>query len=408
MSDSTTYRAVRFRLHPGSRAKHNKLAQTAGACRWVWNRFLADNRFRYKMHKQGYCPKPSVSFFSLGKEFTGLRAQTPWLQEMSFAVVRYTLKYQADAWKQAFRHGGLPKFHAKRGDDSFTIPQDVRIVGNRLRIPKVGWVKLSRSGGNPYEGEKALRATVKRDCGKWYAVVLYAVEHVAGEDDGTAIGVNMNCGQVADSDGVIHRRPDVSRLEARRRRYQRRMARQRRGSNRRAVTRLRLRKTQRRIRQARHNWHHGVSRSMADSAHTVVVEDLRVKAMTASAEGTVDAPGTNVRQKAALNREILATGWSQLRSMLEYKAGRVLAVPPAYTSQTCRKCSTVGAMNRRSQSEFKCVHCGHRGNADINAALNILASGIGASGRGGGSIGWPVKRQNVSEELATQAANLAI
>ena len=142
----------------------------------------------------------------------------------------------------------------------------------------------------------------------------------------------MNCGQVADSDGVIHRGPDIARLEARRRRYRRRMARQRKNSNRRAVTRMRLRKTQRKLRQARHNWRHHVSRTLANTAHTVVVEDLRTRSMTRSAKGTVDSPGSNVRAKAGLNRSILATGWNQLRAMLEYKAGEVIAVPACETS----------------------------------------------------------------------------
>ena len=38
--------------------------------------------------------------------------------------------------------------------------------------------------------------------------------------------------------------------------------------------------------------------------------------------------------------------------------------------------------NRRSQSEFRCVSCGHTANADTNAAINILASGTRAAGRG--------------------------
>ena len=47
---------------------------------------------------------------------------------------------------------------------------------------------------------------------------------------------------------------------------------------------------------------------MADTAHTVVLEDLNTKAMTRSAKGTVESPGKNVKQKAGLNRAILAFG----------------------------------------------------------------------------------------------------
>ena len=57
--------------------------------------------------------------------------------------------------------------------------------------------------------------------------------------------------------------------------------------------------------------------------------------MTASAKGTVDAPGQNVRPKAGLYSFILATGWSGLHAILVYKAPQLIAVDPRHTSQTC-------------------------------------------------------------------------
>ena len=105
--------------------------------------------------------------------------------------------------------------------------------------------------------------------------------------------------------------------------------------------------------------------------------------MTKSAKGTTDEPGTNVRQKAGLNRVILHTGWAALGQMLNYKAAEVIEVSAAYTSQTCSTCGVIDADSRRSQSEFKCVACGHAQNADLNAARNIRASGTGATARRG-------------------------
>ena len=69
--------------------------------------------------------------------------------------------------------------------------------------------------------------------------------------------------------------------------------------------------------------------------------------------------------------------------MLEYKAYRVKAVEPAYTSQRCHRCGHMAKENRLTQAKFKCVSCGYVGNADINAAFNILALGTGAAGQGG-------------------------
>ena len=406
-NSTTSFRGVTYRLYPGTKARHNLLSQTAGACRFVWNHFLAETKRKYCLSQNIFVrglpqyQKPSVSFQGLGVQFTQLRNRTPWLQALPFSAVRYTLKHQSDAWKKAFKDGGFPKFHGKRGDDSFTIPENVRADSNRIRIPKIGWLKLSRKGGNPYEGCKPVKAVVKRSCGKWYCSIVYAVDMSDTADNGLAVGIDMNVRQVAVSTGDILHAPKLDRLESRRKRYQRRMAKQVKGSNRRATTRQRIARISRRIANARHDWQHQTSRQIADTAGLVVVEDLQTKGMTASAKGTADKPGRNVKQKSGLNREILNTGWSQLRAMLDYKAAHVIAVNPAYTSQTCNACGAVDKENRQSQAGFKCVHCGHADNADVNASLNVLASGIGAAGRRGAlTLVTPKTRQNSHVKLA--------
>ena len=90
-----------------------------------------------------------------------------------------------------------------------------------------------------------------------------------------------------------------------------------------------------------------------------------------------------MRQKAGLNQVVLDTCWSALRGMLDYKAGHVIAVNPAWTRQTCAACGLIDARSRKTQAVFECVACGHADNAGLNAAASILASGIGATARGG-------------------------
>ena len=62
--------------------------------------------------------------------------------------------------------------------------------------------------------------------------------------------------------------------------------------------------------------------------------------------------------------------------MLGYKladrGGRLVEVAAAYTSQTCLARGLVDAASRQGQARFVCTGCGHRVNADSNAALNIL------------------------------------
>lgn len=102
-----------------------------------------------------------------------------------------------------------------------------------------------------------------------------------------------------------------------------------------------LSKLHRKRARQRDNATHQVSHKLADTAHTVAIEDLNTKAMTKSAKGTVAKPGRQVKQTSGLNRSILASDWGSWERKLAYKAEALLQVDPAYTSQTCSRCGHV-------------------------------------------------------------------
>ena len=380
----TVHRTLRHRLYPGNVETGLRLAGMAGACRYVWNHLLADCERRYALWKDYKIgPKPSVSFFTLGKRFTVLRndPEHAWLKAYPAAVVRYTLKYLADAYKHFLAdpvNEGKPRFKARHfTTPGFTIPENVDIRDGRLRVPMIGWLRLSDAnlyaGCQPLTVRVRMEGTVQRP--KWYAYICYEVPTARvkrGAAEG-AVGVDRNVGQATDSEGKVHRMTDTSNLDANIKRKQRKFNRQQKGSNRRRHTGGQLRKLYRKRRRTRDNDTHQASRKLANKAHTVVVEDLNTKGMTQSAKGTVESPGKNVKAKAGLNRAILASGWGGLERKLAYKAGALLKVDPAYTSQTCAVCGHVHQDNRPSQAVFACKACGHRAHADHNAAVNILA-----------------------------------
>ncbi len=402
MSDCTAYRNITYRLIPGSESKARKLAGQAGACRFVWNHFLGENRKQMELWRRypELTAKPKISFFSLGVQFTKLRKEIDWLDEYSYAITRHALKYQSDAWTACFKAGkGFPRFKSKHGSNpSFTIPENIRIQDGKLHVQKIGWLRIQGKGGNPYPDGKPVKVVITRQAGKWYAVVCHEVEVQENKNQATA-GVDRNVRQVAvvDSNGneTIHYLPELAKRQARLKRYQRRMQGQVKGSRRRHKTRLKLQKCCRHLKNARDNWQHQASRKIADNAGLVVLEDLNTQGMTKSAKGTVDNPGKHVKAKSGLNREILKTGWCGLEQKLQYKA-EVIRINPACMSQACSACGHVSKENRTSQAVFKCVACGHAENADVNAARNILASGIGATAREGAlPLGTPLIREKI-------------
>jgi putative transposase len=99
---------------------------------------------------------------------------------------------------------------------------------------------------------------------------------------------------------------------------------------------------------------HKITTKLAKSHGRLVIEDLRVKNMTASAKGTIEDPGHHVRQKAGLNRVLLDHAFAEFRRQLAYKArwygSVVIAVNPAFTSQRCSRCGHTETGNRMSRA----------------------------------------------------------
>jgi putative transposase len=196
-------------------------------------------------------------------------------------------------------------------------------------------------------------------------------------DRGVAVSVALSSGKLLRVAGL-----SVGE-EERMRRLQRRLARARHGSNRRARTKLAIARSRAREADRRRDWVEKTTTDLARRFHTIRVEDLKVRAMTCSARGTRERPGTHVAQKRGLNREISRQGWGLLVARLQHKApGRVEFVPAAYTSQRCSHCGHVAPENRKSQAVFQCVACGAGPcNADVNAARDI-AAGRAVTARG--------------------------
>ena len=107
--------------------------------------------------------------------------------------------------------------------------------------------------------------------------------------------------------------------------------------------------------------------------------------MTRSARGTVEEPGTNVAQKAGLNRSLLDAAPGKLIQMIAYKVertgGRMVKVDPRNTSQACSSCGTI-VRKALSERRHACA-CGLDLQRDHNAALNILGRAIPPGGGGG-------------------------
>jgi transposase len=158
---------------------------------------------------------------------------------------------------------------------------------------------------------------------------------------------------------------------------QRRLARQRKGSNRRARTLDGMAVLRGKLDNRRHDWVEQTSTSLARRYDLIVLENLNTAGMTKRPKPKPDPDNTGVflpngaAAKAGLNKAILASQWGKVELRLSNKTNTA-KINPKNTSRECHECGDISASNRKSQAVFECQKCGHHAHADINAAKNIL------------------------------------
>ena len=384
----------RYRLVP-SPAQEAVLREHCGHARYVWNLAVEQHR-HWRLGR-----KSAPGYLEQCRQLTAARAEHPWLAAGSQMVQQQALRDFAQAMANYL--GGThdrPSWRKAGRDEGFRIvavrPGHVRRLSRRVgevRVPKAGWVRFRWSRPVPPE-VKSYRVTLDR-AGRWHIAFAVIPEPIAGPGNGQTVGIDRGVAvSAALSTGELLTAPGLSaRRNKRLRRLQRRLARAKRGSNRRARVKLTVARLRAREADARKDWAEKASTDIARRFDMIRVEDLRIRNMTRTAKGTAGAPGQNVRQKAGLNREILRSGWGLLARRLEDKApGRMEKIRPAFTSQRCSACGHVDAESRESQARFVCTTCGFADHADVNAARNI-AAGHAVTARGGDGVARPVNRE---------------
>ena len=387
--------ARRYRLYP-EMGQAEWLTGWGHTSRAVWNVALAQRQFAWTQR--------GVTLRAVGqnRQLTEGRAELPWLADLpaqSAQQVLRNLDAAYDNWWNPQHPAGPPKYKKRGNHLSILFPGQsvaVRALNRRwgqVRLPKIGWIRFRLS--RPFGG-KIRNATVSRDALGWHVSFGVASNErpaPANGLPGCGVDFGVACSAfVSDESGPRRMSSTLSAGERRRLLgLERRKARQLRWAKRHNAGRYskRLRRSiaeiaKLRARQGRRraDFTHKLTTDVAKHHGWVGIEDLRVVSMTASAGGTVKAPGRNVRQKATLNRGILDNTPGERRRQLAYKTRRfgseLRLVSPAGTSQTCAACGHRDPASRPGCGRvFACTVCRYQTHADANAARNIEALAAG-------------------------------
>lgn len=357
-------RAYRYPLHP-TKAQESVLESWLVACQQLYNGALQHRRDAWR--KQ--CVQ--ISLYDQHKELTGLRAADPEWKAIPAWVERSALKRLDSAMRAFFRRcergekSGFPRFRSSDRYTSFDLGSVVpSIEGDRVRLPKIGFVKFHKY--REMRGELK-HVSVSRTARGWSisfvcdlgnAPPKLPVRSVVGVDVGLEAFATLSTGERVENPRFFRKSEE---LLARR---QQSLARKRRGSNSRRKAKWLVARAHEHVRNQRLDFTRKLAATLFDRFDLIAYEDLAISRMV---HGT-------------LGKSIHDAAWGKFLSALVSKAEEAgkhaIAVDPRGTSQRCSGCGTV-VKKTLSEREHRCT-CGLILHRDENAARNVLALGLSA------------------------------
>lgn len=364
-------RGLKYRLYP-DHEQEALLARAFGCARFSYNWVIDERRRAYESGEK------TPSRFDLNVRMTKLKKDLPWLGDVSDWVLKEAIADAVSAYDNFFAHRArFPRYKSKRSSVQSARWRRPTVKGvGRVMIPKIGVMRFREH--RPLEGAIRTVTITKASSGRYHISFLVddGLEKCEKPDLVTdAVGIDVGLADFAIlSDGEKVPNPHFhTRHERRIKGLQRKLARQKKGSNRYNRTKRKLAREHEKLADERRAFLHELSTRLVRENQAIAMENLNVAGML---------------KNHRLARSISNVSWSEFFRMLEYKCDwygvhlmRCDRWEP--TSKTCSECGHRMGRMPLSVRSWVCPECGTIHDRDVNAANNILSAASVEYGRGG-------------------------
>jgi putative transposase len=373
-------KAVKVRLYPNQQQKQS-LEQSFGNCRWLWNYGL--NLMNQTYQETG----KRLSSYDIKKQLPDLKQVYEWLKLTYSQCLQQVCINLGTAFNNFFeKRAKYPRFKSKHGKQSIQYPQNVKVLENALKLPKIGEVKAVIH--RPVEGKLKTVTVTKNRCDQYFASILFedGKPNPDSSTEGKAIGVDLGLNHFAvTSDGSKFDNPRwIAKHERNLKRKQQDLSRKQKGSNNRNKARKKVAKVHNKVARCREDFLHKLSRRIVNENQVICVENLNIKGMV---------------KNHNLAKAIGQVGWGMFLTMLKYKAeqeGKIYIEVDRFfpSSKTCNVCLNQIDRLPLETRNWTCSNCGASHDRDINAAINLREEGLrlltGRINPGGNLQGQPL------------------
>ena len=350
-------KAYKFRIYPTVEQKI-MFAKTFGCVRFIYNRLLSD--------KRNNNPSKTPAAYKLEYE---------WLSEvdsLALCNAQMNLKKAFDNHRKNPKHFGKPQFKSRKSRQSYSTNNQkgsVRIENGKIKLPKVGLVKIVRH--QEIEPKSTIKTVTisKTPSNEYYVSIIVEYEsQVLKVILKTFVGLDYSMKELyVSSEGETPKYPQFYRKsEKKLSKVQRRFSRKVKGSNNREKYRRRLSKIHTKVTNQRRDFLHKLSYHLIETYDCICIEDLNMKTMSKALK---------------FGKSVHDNGWGMFTRMLDYKCewyGKTLVKIDKFepTSQKCHCCGYKNVETKElSVRKWRCPKCGAYHDRDVNAAINIREAG---------------------------------
>nr|NGX63111.1 hypothetical protein [Candidatus Anoxychlamydiales bacterium] len=353
--------------------------QWFGCSRFIRNAKCEENNYLSKYAKKylpiGTYPKPDQTF-SQYKDKT----LTPWLFDCPSQILRNSVSNWYHTYSQFLKgHCNKPKKKRKTNEDGIHLTKElfkfkkcpygvVRLfIGTKTN--NIGYlnIKIHKNFKEPNS------IYLKRKNNRYFVSFCYEdnkedsisqIEHFKylqtlpeKQLEKNTVGIDRGITrpvQAGDNvyDFTFEQKKKKREKEKYIKRYQKKIAKQKKGSKRRKKTKHSISKAHEKIKNIRNDFCHKTSRAIVNnkSNNIIIFEALATKNMTKKPQPKKDEKTNryvknNRKQKASLNKSVLDKSWHRLETYTKYKAIRAdkvwFKISANYTSQECADCGRI-------------------------------------------------------------------